>query len=110
MKVTNLWFNDVLNAEDWSPTDPNDFEESIGLTVGDENGGTDFQVQVCTPVSIKRLEKKRYIFMIEKWRGLPDLIRRFDAFIREIETDPTIDLYNELSKHWLWEYEGMSGR
>lgn len=45
--------------------------------------------------------------MIEKWDGVSGLIGQIDAFVRDVETDPTVDVYHELSKHWLWEYAGM---
>ena len=109
MKVINCLFNDILDPENWSPEDPYDFEEWISITVGDEKGGSDFQLHVCTSISISRLDSKRHVFMIEKWGGVSQLINQLDNFIHEIENDPTIILDHELAKHWLWEYEGMSG-
>lgn len=107
MKVIHLTFNDVHDPENWTPDDVYDFEEWIMVTVGDEKGGSDFQLHVCTPMSISSLDSKRHIYMIEKWEGVSPLISQLDAFIHEIENDPTIILDRELAKHWLWEYEGM---
>lgn len=107
MKVISCSFNDVDDPEGWSPDDPHDFEEWIMVTVGDEKGGSDFQLNVCTPMSISRLSSKKHVFMIEKWEGVSQLISQLDAFIHEIESEPTNILDHELAKHWMWEYEGM---
>ncbi len=48
-------FNDVCDPENWSPEDPFDFEEWITVTIGDDEGGSNFQLHVCTPVSISGL-------------------------------------------------------
>ena len=110
MKVINYSFNDVYDPDIWSPDDPFDFEEWITVTVGDDEGGSDFQLHVCTPVSISGLPSKKYIYMIDKWDGVSNLIDQLNAFVRNVESDPTVNAYHELARHWKWEYSGMSGR
>lgn len=108
MRVIRYWFNDVSVEADWdkwSPDDPLDFETSIGVTVGEGKSGTDFQLTLCTPLSINRLDSQRYIFVIEKWRGVGDLVQRLDQFISDLELKSTNDIYLELSRRWFWEYE-----
>ncbi len=107
MEVINYSFHDVYDPENWQPEDVYDFEEWMMATVGDKDGGSDFQLHVCTPVSISRLESRRHVFMIEKWDGIPNLISKLNEFIQKIESDPTVVLEHELAKHWAWEYEGM---
>ena len=106
MKVIDYTFNDVQNPNDWTPDDLYDFEEWITVTVGDEAGGSDFQLHVCTPVSISRVNAKEHVFMIDRWDGVSGLIDQLDAFVEKIESDPTVDVFHELSKHWMWEYGG----
>ena len=107
VKVINYTFNDVHDPEDWTPDDPLDFEEWVTVTVGDDKGGSNFQVHVCTPVSISGLETKKHAFMVDKWGGVSGLIDQLNAFVQKIESDPTVDVYHELSNHWMWEYAGM---
>ena len=107
MKVIACTFNDVDDLENWRPDDPFDFEEWISITVGDDKGGSNFQLHVCTPVSISGLSSKIHVFMIDKWDGTTDLIGQLDAHISAVENDSTANIYHELSKHWMWEYGGM---
>ena len=107
MEVINCSFNDVYDPENWSPDDLFDFEEWITVTVGDEKGGSNFQLHVCTPVSVSRLEPKRHIFMIDRWEGVPKLIEKLNDFIQRVEAETTSVLEHELAKHWAWEYGGM---
>ena len=107
MKVTNYSFNDVDNPEKWEPEDPYNFEEWVTVTVGDENGGSDFQLHVCTAMSISGISDKTHVFMIDRWLGTSDLIGRLDLFIHEVEANSLENIYHELSKHWYWEYSGM---
>ena len=104
MKVIAFNFNDVDDPENWHPEDVFDFEEWIAVTVGEEQAGTDFQVHVCTPVSIARLESKRNVFMIDRWEGIPSLIEQLNGFITDLERESTTVIEHELAKHWLWEY------
>lgn len=107
MKVINFKFNDIRDHENWTPEDPLNFEEWFTITVGDCDGGSDFQLHVCTRISISGLDSKRHVFVVDKWDGASDLISQLDAFIEKIESDPTVNVYHELSKHWMWEYAGM---
>ena len=106
MKVIDYFFYDIDDWENWQPEDIYDVDEWMMATIGDENGGSDFQVHICTPVSISRLDSKRNVFMIERWEGISNLIEKLDDFIRGIENGTTNDLEYELAKHWAWEYEG----
>ena len=74
------------------------------VTVGEDQAGTDFQVHICTPVSIARLESKRNLFIIDRWEGTHSLIERLNGFIADLNRDSTGVLELELAKHWLWEY------
>lgn len=107
MKVINYTFHDVDDLEAWQPEDIYDFDQWMMATVGDENGGSDYQLHICTPVSISRLESKRHVFMIDRWEGIPELIQKLNEFIQSIEDGTTNVLEHELAKHWAWEYEGM---
>ena len=107
MKVISYIFNDIQDSDNWTPDDLHDFGEWITVTVGDDKGGSTFQVHVCTPVSISALDSKKHVFMIDKWDSVSGLIDQLDAVVRKIESDPTVNVYHELSKHWMWEYAGI---
>ncbi len=70
----SCWFNDIDDPESWIPEDSLDINEWIGVTIGDEVGGSDFQVHICTPISIRGIQEKRAIFMLDEYCGLNDLI------------------------------------
>lgn len=107
MKVISYSFHDIVDWANWQPEHIYDFDEWMTVTVGDESGGSDFQFNLCTPVSISRLASKRHVFMIDRWEGIPNLIEKLNDFVRYIESDTTNVLEHELAKHWAWEYEGL---
>ncbi len=98
-----------LNDPDDQPGDIYDFEFWLTVTVGDEEGGTNFQVHVCTTLSIKYIHDKKGCFITEEWEGLPRLVAKMNEFLAKLFNDRYFgaDAYFLLSKHWLWEYEGM---
>ncbi len=93
---------------DFQPDDIYDFEFWITVNVGDGVAGNLFQAHICSPISIKRIQDKKGCFKIEKWEGLPQLITKMNEFIDNvIDNFSPDDSYMLLSRHWLWEYEGM---
>lgn len=89
----------------WEPEDIFDFEEWLSITIGEDGAGNDYQVHVCTPVSISRIEKKDSIFMVDKWDGLKSIENKINEFIASELADNVKDNpYYVLSKHWRWEY------
>ena len=109
LRVINLRFNDIFEPESWMPDEPWDMEEWVTVTVGDASGGSDFQVHVCTPTSMTRIDDKKGLFVIDAYAGLDDLIARLNNFISDIESDPTHDPMHRLAEHWLWEYSDFKG-
>ena len=77
----SCWFNDIDDPESWIPEDSLDINEWIGVTIGDEVGGSDFQVHICTPISIRGIQEKRAIFMLDEYCGLNDLIPKLACAI-----------------------------
>ena len=95
----------VINDQDfWEPDDPLDFVAQATITIGENDIGDNFYLQLCTPISIKKLADKHDIFIIEKWEGVDDLIEKLNEFIEtklsenEQETD-----FECLDKYWHWE-------
>ncbi len=76
----------------------------MNVTVGDGNAGSNYQVHVCTPVSISTLEKKQNIYMTFEWLGFESLIKEMNAHIEELVSNSTDDPYHRLAKEWAWEY------
>ena len=96
----------MINDEDsWEPDDPLDFVASAVINVGENNAGDNFYLQLCTPISIKNLADKHYIFLVEKWEGIEDLIGKLNNFI-EIKLSENIDVSNFecLDNYWHWEF------
>jgi hypothetical protein len=104
-KVMDLDF-DTPEFLEWSPGDPLDCEVWATASVGYEQGPGSvlFQIHICTPVSIKRLENQRHCFLIEQYAGKADLIARLDGFIAEKTKGCTGDPYRVLAKLWRSEY------
>ena len=107
LRVIDLHFNDIPDPASWFPEDSTDVAEWITITVGDESGGCNYQVHICTPTSIKHLSDKRACFMIDAWAGVDDLVRRLDAFIAQRTADGGDAPDRVLARYWLWEYAGM---
>jgi Immunity protein 8 len=103
LKVTGLDF-DTAEFLEWNPTDPEDCEVWVTANVGNEKGGVLFQLHICTPVSIKRIENKRHCFLLEHYAGKADLISRLDDFILEKTSGCTGDPYHVLARLWRSEY------
>jgi hypothetical protein len=94
---------------DWRPDDPRDCEVWATVSVGDDHGTGNFDVHICTPEAIRRIENKRYCFTIDEFHGVPDLVARLDAFIEErVPAHMPGDPFYHLSRYWLWEYARQS--
>ena len=101
---------DSTELLDWQPENPLDCEIWATANVGNEKGGSLFQVHLCTPASIKRIENKRHCFLIERYAGVADLIGRLDGFISEKTKSCTGDPYWALARLWRYEYGNYDAR
>ena len=101
-KVLSILIN---NVDSWEPKDPLDFVASAVVNIGENNTGNNFYLQLCTPISIKKLADKHDIFLIEKWEGIEDLIEKLNSFI-ETKLIENVDLsdYECLDNYWHWEH------
>ena len=101
LKVLDISINEEA---DWEPDDPLDFVASVVINVGEINTGDNFYLQLCTPISIKKLADKHDVFLIEKWEGIEDLIEKLNSFI-EAKLSENVDLsdYECLDNYWHWE-------
>ena len=105
VKRSRLSLNDHLSNEGWSPEDPYDICEWISITIGENGSGSNYQIQVCTPMSLKHVEKKEYLLVIDKWQGIDHLISTINKEITKIlEANPLDEEYSCLAKYWFWEY------
>jgi hypothetical protein len=104
MHVVSIDF-DTEEFHDWNPRDPSDCEVWTHVNVGNDRGASYFQVHICTPQSIRRIENKRFCFSIDEFRGAHDLVERLDQFIEDRVANKPGDPYHILSKHWAWEYD-----
>jgi Immunity protein 8 len=109
MRVVHLDFHDAEGHE-WHPEDPMDCEMWATVDVGDERGAASFQIHICTPLSIKRIDNQRQCFLIERYTGRADLISQLDRFIIEKTKGCTGDPYRALAHFWLWEYGRYDAR
>ncbi len=102
LKILNISINEKA---DWEPDDPLDFVASAVINVGENNTGDSFYLQLCTPISIKKLADKHDVFLIEKWEGIEDLIEKLNSFI-ETKLSETVELsdYECLDNYWHWEH------
>ena len=109
MNVMHIFDYDIHDKElDFQPNDIYDFEFWMTVNVGDGIAGNLFQVHICSPISIKRIKDKKGCFMIDQWEGLPHLVTQMNEFINKaINSSSSDNPYEILSRHWLWEYEGM---
>jgi hypothetical protein len=103
LKVRGLDF-DTPEFLEWKPEDPLDCDVWAHVEVGDERGGVLFQLHICTAESMKRIENKRYCFVIDQFVGKTDLIACLDSFIAEKTKGCTGDPYWALAKFWRCEY------
>ena len=104
LEILHFEFND--QEIDWFPTDPLDFEEWVTISVGEEQAGNYYQLQLCTNTSISRIDNKRNVFVIEEWVGLKNTIVDINEFIRKTLTENVKeDPYALLGKYWYWEYQ-----
>jgi hypothetical protein len=109
MNEMHIFDYDLHDYElDFQPADIYDFEFWMTVNVGDGIAGTLFQVHICSPISIKRIEDKKGCFIVDQWEGLQHLISQMNVFVGKVtDQNNTDDPYLILSRHWLWEYEGM---
>lgn len=109
MRVLAVHFNDVDSPESWEPPDSLNFAEWISVIVGEsaKAGGTNYEIHICTPRSIKNISDKTACFMIQEWKGVSDLVGKLDEFIAQQVDDPSQRIDLILAKQWRWEYEGM---
>ena len=94
----------VINDQDfWKPDDPLDFIAQVVITVGENNVGDNFYLQLCTPISIKKLADKHDIFFIE-WEGIEDLVEKLNGFIgTKLSENVKETEFECLDKYWHWE-------
>ena len=104
LRVLSYDFNDVTDVGTWAPEDPFNIDEWLNVTVGDDSGGSNYQVHLCTPVSIRHIRNKRHCFMIDSWAGTSTLERELNAFVERIEAETTDNVIHTLARHWQWEY------
>ena len=109
LQVIGLDF-DTPEFSEWNPNDPLDCEVWATANIGDEKGGALFQIHICTPASIKRVENKRQCFVIDQFAGVPDLIARLNSFIAEKTKCYTGDPYWLLARLWRYEYGNYDKR
>jgi hypothetical protein len=109
IKVRGLDF-DTPEFVEWNPENPLDCDIWATATVGSEEGSALFQLHICTPASIKRIENKRHCFLIEQYAGKADLIARLDDFIVEKTKGCAGDPYRVLARLWRWEYGNYDER
>jgi hypothetical protein len=57
----------------------------MAVNVGDEVAGNLYQVHICSPISIKRIQNKKGCFMIDQCEGLPHLVIRMNEFKEKIK-------------------------
>lgn len=103
IRVMRLEF-ETPGYQEWNPDDPLDCAITVTANIGDESGACFFGIHVCTPASIKRMENKRWCFLIDEYAGEADLIRQLDQFIAEKLRGCTGDPFRVLGKLWWWEY------
>ena len=103
IKVTGLDF-DTPEFLEWNPADPLDCDVWATAGVGNEKGSVLFQLHICTPASIKRIENKRHCFLLERYAGKEDLIARLDDFILEKTSGWAGNPYRVLAGLWCSEY------
>ena len=101
-EVIDIVINDVNT---WEPDDPLDFVSPAVITVGENNSGDKFYLQICTPISINKLADKHDVFIIEKWEGIEDLVQKLNSFIKtKLSENEQGPYYKCLGKYWHWEY------
>ncbi len=101
-KVLSILINEV---DTWEPDDPLDFVVSAVINVGENNKGDNFYLQLCTPVSIKKLADKHDIFLIEKWEGIEELKVNLNNFIEtKLSENEHLSDYECLDNYWHWEH------
>ena len=81
LKVLDIEINDREST--WQPEDPNDFDEWVTVNIGEKEAGNLYQIHLCTAISIRRLDVKRNLFMLEQWISLDDIIEKINVFIQE---------------------------
>jgi len=102
LKVIDIVINDLYS---WEPDDPLDFVASLVITVGENNAGDNFYLQLCTPISIKNLADKHDIFIIEKWEGVANLVDKLNNFIEDKLSENVKESdFQCLNNFWHWEY------
>ena len=102
LKVIDIVINDQYS---WVPDDPLDFVVPAVITVGENKAGNNFYLQLCTPISVKKLADKHDIFIIEKWEGIENLVQKLNSFIETKLSENVLDSDFEcLDKYWHWEY------
>jgi hypothetical protein len=109
MKVIGLDFDTPEHVE-WHPANPLDCEVWATANIGNNKGGGLFQIHICTPMSIKRIDNKRHCFLIEHYADAADLVARLDSFIAEKTKGCTGNPYWVLAKLWRYEYGKYDAR
>jgi hypothetical protein len=112
LRINEFFINDhivedPLEYETWQPEDAQEIDEWIQVLVGPESGGGHwFQIHICNNNSIRHIKDKKYIFKINSWENVDNLIMELEEFIKELLPDGEASgkYYEKLSRHWLWEY------
>lgn len=95
---------DTPESDDWHPPDPLDCAVWATVTVGDATSASNFQLHICTPISIRQIRDKRSLFMIDAFHGKSDLIAKLNEFIETQIADKPGDPNLLLAEYWNWEY------
>ncbi len=112
LKINDFLFNDhtienPCEYDTWEPVDKYDFNEWVKVLVGPESGGGHwYQVHICNHSALKRINDKKYIFTVSSWTNVGSLIEELEKYVNRLFPDGEDSPHNfqELSKHWLWEY------
>lgn len=98
---------DTPELTDWHPSDPFDCEVWATVAVGGDQGTSLYQLHICTPAAMRSFADKRYVFTIDEFRGVAELVAKLNAFIEGKIAKKPGDPFGLLANHWLWEYAKM---
>ncbi len=106
-EILSFYFHD--QEPDWVPLEPWDIHEWATITIGENDAGFDYQIQLCTHTALKRVTDHRHLFLLDEWVSLEDTIAQINLYIEEtISKNLSQDPHHLLARYWLWEYEGMN--
>lgn len=99
---------DTPEITDWRPQDPLNCDVWATVDVGDDRGGSFYQLHICTPQSIGTIRDKQHCFMIAEFLNLDDLVMQLNAFLEANIGTTQGDPFFLLSKYWHWEYDKLN--